>query len=94
MSVVGGVLRKAPASDDDPRHLDETRQYLKDTEELSAVARHAKEFTDLMALRHLARINPTVLFLTAEHPFPAPPSTTGPLSSSQRSPQAKSGVAP
>ncbi len=67
-AVVAG--HKAPGSDDDPRHLDETRQYLKDVEELSTVAREAKEFADLMTARHLARINPTILFQSAEHIYP------------------------
>jgi glyoxylase-like metal-dependent hydrolase (beta-lactamase superfamily II) len=67
-AVVAG--HKAPGSDDDPRHLDETRQYLKDVEELSTVARDAKEFADLMTARHLARINPTILFQSAEHIYP------------------------
>ncbi|GAB1340656.1 MBL fold metallo-hydrolase [Streptomyces sp. E-15] len=67
-AVVAG--HKAPGSDDDPRHLDETRRYLRDAEELSAVARDAKEFADLMTARHLARINPTILFQSAEHIFP------------------------
>ncbi|MFF9158580.1 MBL fold metallo-hydrolase [Streptomyces sp. NPDC014846] len=67
-AVVAG--HKNPANDDDPRHLDETRKYLQDTEEVAAVARHAKEFADLMLLRHLDRINPTILALTAEHLYP------------------------
>ncbi|MET8331432.1 hypothetical protein [Streptomyces sp. NPDC005181] len=67
-AVVAG--HKNPKNDDDPRHVDETRQYLRDTEEVAAVARHANEFADLTLLRHLDRINPTILSLTAEHLFP------------------------
>lgn len=67
-AVIAG--HKAPGSDDGPRHLNETRQYLLDAEELGNTARSAKEFADLMALRHLSRVNPTVLFQSAEHLFP------------------------
>ncbi|MFJ9822111.1 hypothetical protein ACIRU3_44150 [Streptomyces sp. NPDC101151] len=67
-AVIAG--HKAPGSDDGPRQLDETRQYLKDAEEISQVARHAKEFADLMTLRHLFRINPAMLALSAERLFP------------------------
>ncbi|MEV4600066.1 MBL fold metallo-hydrolase [Amycolatopsis sp. NPDC049253] len=67
-AVVAG--HKAPGSDDDPRHLDRTRDYLRDAEEIRATARDAKEFADLMTLRHLARINPTILAQSAEHLFP------------------------
>jgi glyoxylase-like metal-dependent hydrolase (beta-lactamase superfamily II) len=67
-AVIAG--HKVPGSDDGPRHLDETRQYLEDAEEISSVARNAKEFADLMTLRHLARVNPNMLFLSAETLFP------------------------
>lgn len=67
-AVIAG--HKAPGSNDGPRQLDETRQYLLDVEELSHTARHAKEFADLMTLRHLSRVNPAFLFQSAEHLFP------------------------
>ncbi|WP_208720092.1 MBL fold metallo-hydrolase [Amycolatopsis circi] len=67
-AVVAG--HKAPGGDDDPRHLDRTREYLRDAEELRAIARNAKEFADLMTLRHLGRINPAILAQSAEHLFP------------------------
>ncbi|MCS5717675.1 MBL fold metallo-hydrolase [Herbiconiux sp. CPCC 205763] len=66
--VVAG--HKAPGSDDDPHNLDQTRQYLQDADEIQKTARHAKEFADLMTLRHLSRINPTILGQSAEHLFP------------------------
>ena len=34
------------------------------------MARDAKEFADLMTLRHLARVNPNILFLSAENLYP------------------------
>lgn len=67
-AVVAG--HKAPANDDDPTHVSRTRDYLRDAEEVRAIARNAKEFADLMALRHLDRVNPTILFQSAEHLFP------------------------
>src|SRR5262245_389429 len=67
-AVIAG--HKAPGSDDGPRHLDETRRYIEDADEIAGIARDAKEFADLMWLRHPARINPTVLFMSAEALFP------------------------
>ena len=67
-AVIAG--HKVPGSDDGPRHLEETRRYLDDADEVSAIARDAKEFADLMTLRHLSRVNPNILFLSAETLFP------------------------
>jgi hypothetical protein len=66
--VIAG--HKAPGSDDGPEHLDETRRYLMDVEELGHTTRNAKDFADLMAPRHLSRVNPNFLFQSAEHLFP------------------------
>jgi glyoxylase-like metal-dependent hydrolase (beta-lactamase superfamily II) len=66
-AVIAG--HKAPGTDDGPHQLDETRRYLEDAEEISGVARNAKEFADLMTLRHLSRVNPNMLFLSAEALF-------------------------
>jgi glyoxylase-like metal-dependent hydrolase (beta-lactamase superfamily II) len=67
-TVVAG--HKAPGSDNDPRQIAETLQYLLDAEEAYGIANNAKEFTDLMMLKHHERINHGVLTLSAEALFP------------------------
>lgn len=67
-AVVAG--HKAPGSDNDPRQIAETRQYLLDAEEVYGIANNAKEFADLMMVKQLGRINHGVLTLSAGGLFP------------------------
>ncbi|MFJ8577164.1 MBL fold metallo-hydrolase [Micromonospora sp. NPDC093277] len=62
-AVVAG--HKKPGNDNDPRHLDETKGYLRDTDELLHVARSPDEFVDLMMQRYLAWVNPNILWSSA-----------------------------
>jgi glyoxylase-like metal-dependent hydrolase (beta-lactamase superfamily II) len=59
-AVVAG--HKAPGNDDDPRIIDETRQYLRDFNRLDAVTTSARELYDAMLQLYPDRANPGSLW--------------------------------
>lgn len=69
VAVIAG--HKKPGNDDGPHIIEETRAYLRDTDEACAAARTPEEFADLMLQRHLSRLNPTVLWDNARKLVPA-----------------------
>jgi glyoxylase-like metal-dependent hydrolase (beta-lactamase superfamily II) len=71
-AVVAG--HKVPENDDDPRHIAETRQYLRDFERLEQVTLTPGELFDAMMARHPGRANPGSLWgaaNAAKHPTAA-----------------------
>jgi len=63
---------KNPALDDDPKAIQETRNYLEDSESLSRTSHNALEFYNSMMELHPNRLNPTALwFWGAQVLFPA-----------------------
>ncbi|MFD0744292.1 MBL fold metallo-hydrolase [Phytohabitans flavus] len=69
VAVIAG--HKKPGNDDGPHVAEETKAYLRDTDEACTVARSPEEFVDLMLQRHLSRMNPNVLWDNARKLVPA-----------------------
>ncbi len=62
-AVVAG--HKRPGNEDSPRILDETRQYIRDFDELADTSRTARELYDQMLKRHPLRMNVNALWTSA-----------------------------
>jgi glyoxylase-like metal-dependent hydrolase (beta-lactamase superfamily II) len=62
-AVIAG--HKRPGSDDDPRILEETRQYIRDFDRIAETATTARELYDQMLERYPARVNPGALWTSA-----------------------------
>jgi glyoxylase-like metal-dependent hydrolase (beta-lactamase superfamily II) len=59
-AVVAG--HKVPENDDDPRNVEQTRQYLRDFNRLDAITRTAAELYDAMLVLYPNRANPGSLW--------------------------------
>ncbi len=62
-AVIAG--HKRPGNEDSPRILEETRQYIRDFDELANTARTARELYDQMLKRHPLRMNVNALWTSA-----------------------------
>ena len=62
-AVIAG--HKRPGNDDDPRIIEETRQYIRDFDRLAQATTTARELYDQMLLLYPERVNPDVLWLSA-----------------------------
>ena len=62
-AVVAG--HKRPGNEDSPRILEETRQYIRDFDELANTARTARDLYDQMLKRHPLRMNVNALWTSA-----------------------------
>ena len=56
---------KVPDGDDDPRHIEETRKYIRDFIGLNEVTRTARELYDRMLEHYPDRLNPGALWASA-----------------------------
>jgi hypothetical protein len=61
--VIAG--HKRPKNDDDPRNVDETRQYIRDFDRLAATTTTARELYDQMLALYPHRVNPARLWDSA-----------------------------
>lgn len=64
-AVVAG--HKIPDSDDDPRHIEETRKYIRDFIRLNELTTTARELYEMMLALYPTRANPGALWASATH---------------------------
>jgi glyoxylase-like metal-dependent hydrolase (beta-lactamase superfamily II) len=62
-AVIAG--HKRPGTTDGPEIIESTRQYIRDFDQLAATTSSARELYDAMLQRYPARVNPTILWLSA-----------------------------
>jgi glyoxylase-like metal-dependent hydrolase (beta-lactamase superfamily II) len=62
-AVIAG--HKRPGTDDDPRIIEETRQYIRDFDRLAETTTTARELYDQMLLLYPQRVNPDALWSSA-----------------------------
>jgi hypothetical protein len=62
-AVIAG--HKRPGSDDDPRIIEETRQYIRDFDRLAETTTTARELYDQVLSLYPQRVNPGALWLSA-----------------------------
>jgi glyoxylase-like metal-dependent hydrolase (beta-lactamase superfamily II) len=62
-AVIAG--HKRPGNDDDPRSIEETRQYIRDFDRLVETTKKARELYDQMLALYPARVNPGALWSSA-----------------------------
>jgi hypothetical protein len=62
-AVVAG--HKRPGNDDDPRIIEETRQYIRDFDRVAQTTTTARDLYDQMLARYPERVNPGALWSSA-----------------------------